>query len=123
MESRIVINCAGAWAAQVAKTAGVNLPIDPVKRQVFVVDTAVKPDGPLPLTILPGGLYFRTETGGLIHFDYVTDRHLQSSYSRQHGIPLNYFSAFLRFRSLTIISSSLLIWPAIAVFSSARLAK
>ncbi|MBW2618325.1 MAG: FAD-binding oxidoreductase [Deltaproteobacteria bacterium] len=61
-----VVNCAGAWAAQVAETAGVVLPIDPVKRQVFVLDTRIKPEGPLPLTVLPSGMYFRTETGGLI---------------------------------------------------------
>ena len=61
-----VINCAGAWAAQLAETTGVKLPVIPVKRQVFALDTAVKPDGPLPLTVLPSGLYFRTETGGLI---------------------------------------------------------
>ncbi len=66
LASGFVINCAGAWAAKVAQTAGVELPIDPVKRQVFVMDTAVKPEGPLPLTILPSGLYFRTETGGLL---------------------------------------------------------
>ena len=30
------------------------------------MDTAVKPQGPLPLTVLPSGLYFRTETGGII---------------------------------------------------------
>ena len=62
----VVINCAGAWAAQIAQTAGVDLPIDPVKRQVFVLDTTVKPEQPLPLTVLPSGLYFRTETGGHI---------------------------------------------------------
>jgi glycine/D-amino acid oxidase-like deaminating enzyme len=62
----IVVNCAGAWAAQIAKTASVNLPVAPVKRQVFAMDTTVKPDGPLPLTVLPSGLYFRTETGGTI---------------------------------------------------------
>ncbi len=61
-----VVNCAGAWAADLAATAGVRIPVVPVKRQVFIVDTAVKPEGPLPLTILPSGLYFRTETGGLI---------------------------------------------------------
>jgi glycine/D-amino acid oxidase-like deaminating enzyme len=60
------VNCAGAWAAQVAETAGVHLPVQPVKRQVFVLDTQVKPEGPLPLTILPSGLYFRTDTSGLI---------------------------------------------------------
>jgi len=66
LATRLIINCAGAWAAQVAATAGVNLPVEPVKRQVFTLDTAVKPHGPLPLTVLPSGLYFRTETGGVI---------------------------------------------------------
>jgi FAD-dependent oxidoreductase domain-containing protein 1 len=61
-----VVNCGGAWAAQLTETAGVKLPVIPVKRQIFTLDTAVKPDGPLPLTVLLSGLYFRTETGGLI---------------------------------------------------------
>ena len=61
-----IVNCAGAWAAEIARSARINLPVDPVKRQVFVLDTAVKPQAPLPLTILPSGLYFRTETGGRI---------------------------------------------------------
>jgi len=61
-----VVNCAGAWAAQIAATAGVELPVVPIKRQVFALDTAVKPEGPLPLTVLPSGMYFRTETGGII---------------------------------------------------------
>ncbi len=66
ISAHAVINCAGAWAAQIARTAGVELPVAPVKRQVFALDTAVKPEGPLPLTVLPSGLYFRTETGGLL---------------------------------------------------------
>jgi len=66
LSSKTVVNCAGAWAAQVAGSAGVEIPVLPVKRQVFALDTAVKPQGPLPLTILPSGLYFRTETGNLI---------------------------------------------------------
>lgn len=61
-----VVNCAGAWASGLAGTIGVHLPIEPVKRQVFALSTAVKPEKPLPLTVLPSGLYFRTETGGLI---------------------------------------------------------
>lgn len=66
LASNVVVNCAGAWAAEVAKTAGVDIPVVPVMRQVFALDTKVKPEGPLPLTILPSGLYFRTETGNLI---------------------------------------------------------
>jgi glycine/D-amino acid oxidase-like deaminating enzyme len=66
ISANTVVNCAGAWCAGIAGTAGVVLPVQPVKRQVFVLDTKVKPDGPLPLTVLPSGMYFRTETGGLI---------------------------------------------------------
>jgi FAD-dependent oxidoreductase domain-containing protein 1 len=64
--STVVVNCAGAWCTELAGTAGVNLPVNPVKRQCFCLDPAVKPDGPLPLTVLPSGLYFRTETGGVV---------------------------------------------------------
>ncbi len=66
LTSGYVVNCAGAWAADVVKSIGIELPINPVKRQVFVLDTEVKPKKPLPLTFLPSGLYFRSETGDLI---------------------------------------------------------
>ena len=66
MTAGCIVNCGGAWAAELAATAGVKLPVVPVKRQVFALDTAVKPEGPLPLTVLLSGLYFRTETGGLV---------------------------------------------------------
>jgi FAD-dependent oxidoreductase domain-containing protein 1 len=61
-----VVNCTGAWAAQLLKTAGIDLPVDPTRRQVFAVKPEFKLNGPLPLTILPSGFYFRTETGGLL---------------------------------------------------------
>ncbi len=64
--SLCVINATGAWAAELARTASVSLPIKPVKRQVFALDPAEKSPSPLPLTILPSGLYFRTETGDKI---------------------------------------------------------
>jgi FAD-dependent oxidoreductase domain-containing protein 1 len=64
--SSVVVNCAGAWAAEVAGTAGVRIPVIPVKRQIFALDTKVKPEGPLTLTIFPSGPYFRAETGNLI---------------------------------------------------------
>jgi glycine/D-amino acid oxidase-like deaminating enzyme len=66
LEAGSVVNCAGAWASGVAETAGVSIPVEPTKRQIFVLDTAVKPEKPLPFTLLPSGLYFRSETGGLI---------------------------------------------------------
>jgi glycine/D-amino acid oxidase-like deaminating enzyme len=66
LSSGVVVNCAGAWAARLASTVGVTIPVEPVKRQVFALDPKVKPERPLPLTFLPSGLYFRTETGNLI---------------------------------------------------------
>lgn len=62
----VVVNCAGAWCTGIAQTVGVELPVQPVKRQIFALDTKVKSDRPLPLTYLPSGMYFRTEIGGLI---------------------------------------------------------
>jgi len=64
--SNIVVNCAGAWATKIAATANIELPIEPTNRQVFCLDTKLKPDGPLPLTVWPGGIIFRTETGNHI---------------------------------------------------------
>ena len=64
--SSCVVNCTGAWAARLLKTAGIDLPVDPTKRQVFAVKPEFQLNYPLPLTILPSGFYFRTETGGLL---------------------------------------------------------
>jgi len=61
-----VVNCTGAWANLILKTVGIKLPMEPIKRQVFAVKHKVRLDYPLPLTILPSGFYFRTETGGLL---------------------------------------------------------
>lgn len=66
LKSGYVVNCAGAWASEIAATAGVKLPIEPVKRQCFIVEPKEKLEKPLPFTILPSGLYFRTETGGTV---------------------------------------------------------
>jgi glycine/D-amino acid oxidase-like deaminating enzyme len=66
LNADVVVNCAGAWCTDLAETAGVRLPVQPIKRQVFALAMATKPEGPLPLTVLPSGLYFRTETGGLL---------------------------------------------------------
>ena len=64
--SEKVVNCTGAWVNQILKSAGIVLPVEPVKRQVVAVKYQIPLDYPLPLTILPSGFYFRTETGGLL---------------------------------------------------------
>ncbi len=66
LAAKIVLNCAGAWAAEIARTAGVEIPVVPVKRQVFAVNPKVKQESLPRLTVLPSGLYIARETGGML---------------------------------------------------------
>jgi len=65
LDSKIVMNGAGAWAGLVARTAGVDLPLAPTKRQVTIVETNVQPEQILPVLFLPSGLYVIHEGEGL----------------------------------------------------------
>ncbi|MCR9221136.1 MAG: FAD-binding oxidoreductase [Alphaproteobacteria bacterium] len=60
-----VVNAAGAAAGRVAALAGIDLPVAPKKRQVFVFDCRAELGRP-PLTIDPTGVYFRPEGAGFI---------------------------------------------------------
>jgi len=62
----IVVNAAGPWAAKVGRMAGVQLPVDPVRRMVYVFQPAEIFTYDLPLVIDVTGLYFRHETGRII---------------------------------------------------------
>ncbi len=66
LNSEIVVNAGGPWGAEVARMVGVELPLSPVNRQVFAVKPEKSVDRALPLVIAPSGLYFRSETGGLL---------------------------------------------------------
>ncbi len=66
LEAGAVVNAAGSWAGEIARKAGIELPIIPIRRQVYVCKPAMKIERPWPLVILPDHLYFRSETGGLI---------------------------------------------------------
>jgi len=66
LKAGAVVNAAGAWAGGVARTAGVDLPVVPIQRQVFAFKPATPVGESLPLIIFPSDLYFRPETGGLI---------------------------------------------------------
>ena len=57
LKARYVVNTAGAWAPGIAKTVEIDLPIQPIKRQVFVLETTVRPTGTLPALFAPSGLY------------------------------------------------------------------
>lgn len=65
LSAKYVVNSAGAWGTQLAQTAGIELPIEPVRRQVFVLQTNAKPNKIYPLTVFPSGLYLIHENDGV----------------------------------------------------------
>jgi glycine/D-amino acid oxidase-like deaminating enzyme len=63
LTAKYVVNSAGAWGTKLARTAGIELPVEPVMRQVFVLQTAATPQEIYPLTVFPTGLYLIQERG------------------------------------------------------------
>ena len=62
VESRTVVNAAGPYAANVGKLAGVEIPVNPIRRQLFVTDSFDKIPPSVPLTIdHKQNFYFRRE--------------------------------------------------------------
>ena len=85
ISAKYVVNSAGAWGTRLAKTAGVDLPINPVMRQVHIVEIAEKLETEYPFTFFPSGIYFSQEHGSRfmcgksfdddpIGFDFLTNR-------------------------------------------------
>lgn len=63
----IVVNAAGAWSGQVARMVGLDLPVQPYRRMVFVTEPFPAIPSPIPLTIeFRRGLYFRHEGPGIL---------------------------------------------------------
>ncbi len=58
-----LVNAAGAGAGALAKLAGIDLPVGPRKRYVYVIDCPGANEALhlAPLTVAPGGVYFRPE--------------------------------------------------------------
>jgi sarcosine oxidase subunit beta len=67
LQTRTVINAAGPFAGEVGRIAGVDLPLEPVRRQKVYVRTsvAVPPDAPFTVDV-NNNCYWRPEAGGVI---------------------------------------------------------
>jgi sarcosine oxidase subunit beta len=62
VETRTVVNAAGPYAANVGKLAGVEIPVNPIRRQLFVTNPFDKIPPSVPLTIdHKQNFYFRRE--------------------------------------------------------------
>ena len=59
----MLVNAAGAGAGALARMAGIELPVGPRKRYVYVLDCPAATDAlhKAPLTVDPSGFYFRPE--------------------------------------------------------------
>ncbi|WP_435360482.1 NAD(P)/FAD-dependent oxidoreductase [Haloarchaeobius sp. DFWS5] len=65
LDADFVVNAAGPWAHRVNEFVGVDLPVEPKRRQVAVVDPETPVPESVPLTIdLDEGSYFRPEREG-----------------------------------------------------------
>lgn len=62
-----VILCTGAWTRKIAALAGVDVPIEPIRRQIIVTDKFDGITDPFPMTVdLSTTLYFHRESGGIL---------------------------------------------------------
>ncbi len=66
IDAPVVVNCAGAWGAQVGHLAGLALPIDSCRVQVAFFRRPAGHEAPHPVFAdFINATYFRSETGGL----------------------------------------------------------
>jgi sarcosine oxidase subunit beta len=67
IKTRTVLNAAGPWAAQVAKMAGVEMPLIPIRRQWFTTTPLPEVPADFPFVIdFAQSLYFHREGDGLL---------------------------------------------------------
>ena len=63
----VVVNCAGMWARQIGRMAGVNVPVVPLEHQYMVTEKIKDLPTKFPVTRDPDNMiYYRPEVGGVI---------------------------------------------------------
>src|SRR5207253_2163394 len=67
VSTRVVVNAAGAWAAEVAKMAGAELPVEPLRRQLVPTEPFDRLPKRFPMVIdMSTGFHFRREGKGIL---------------------------------------------------------
>ena len=67
VSTRVVVNAAGAWAAQVAALAGIDLPVEPLRRQLVPTEPFDGVSHEIPMVIdMSNGFHFRPESLGFL---------------------------------------------------------
>ena len=63
----VVVNAAGPYAAEVARFAGVELPVSPFRRQMFTTQPLAWVDARFPMVVdWKSGIYMHRESGGVL---------------------------------------------------------
>lgn len=68
-----VVVCAGAWSTALLATVSVDIPVEPVRRTVYVVAGDVAGGDELPSFFLPSGVYAIRERDGTFFMGWSTD--------------------------------------------------
>lgn len=67
ISTRAVFVCAGAWSPALGRTAGVEIPVLPYRRHIFVTDTFPEVSRSNPMTVdFASSLYFHPEGDGVL---------------------------------------------------------
>jgi sarcosine oxidase subunit beta len=67
VSTRIVVNAAGPWAAEVARLAGIELPVEPLRRQLVPTEPFAVLPRHFPMVIdMSTGFHFRREGKGIL---------------------------------------------------------
>jgi sarcosine oxidase subunit beta len=67
VSTRVVVNAAGAWAAEVARMAGAALPVEPLRRQLVPTEPFDQLPKRFPMVIdMSTGFHFRREGKGIL---------------------------------------------------------
>jgi sarcosine oxidase subunit beta len=67
VSTQIVINAAGAWAAEIAKLAGIDLPVEPLRRMLVPTEPFDRFPHTAPMIIdMSNGFHFRPESLGFL---------------------------------------------------------
>jgi len=100
VETPIVVNAAGPYAAKVGKMAGIEVPVKPIRRQLFVTDPFHEIPPSVPLTIdQDQNFYFRREGESVLlagpqdeepSFDVTTDfgSMVETAEKATHRVPV-----------------------------------
>jgi sarcosine oxidase, subunit beta len=65
--TRMVVNCAGAWAASIGRLAGLEIPVLPYRRHIAVTGTFPAVPRTMPMTVdFHTSLYFHPEGDGVL---------------------------------------------------------